>query len=89
MSVPKPTEADRFRNRMHREMLDSVDEELELELDDRRFEGLSTEIQRHPEVHKPNHSRGFGRDKATAGGPRSREAQEETGSGLRTIPPRS
>jgi len=48
MSVPKPTDADRLRNRMYREMLDSVDEELELELDDRRFEGLSTEIQRHP-----------------------------------------
>jgi hypothetical protein len=49
MSVPNPTDADRFRNRMHREMLDSVDEELELELDDRRFDGSLAEIQRPPE----------------------------------------
>jgi polyphosphate kinase len=49
MSVPNPTDTDRFRNRMHREMLDSVDEELELELDDRRFYGPLAEIQRPPE----------------------------------------
>ena len=50
MTAPNPADPDRFRSRIHQEMLDSVDEELELELDDRRLGGLSAKIQHPPEA---------------------------------------
>jgi len=44
MSAPNPTDLDAFQGRLHREMMDTVDEELELELDDSRLSTLRTEI---------------------------------------------
>ena len=44
MSAPNPTDLDVFQDRLHREMMDTVDEELELELDDSRLSTLRTEI---------------------------------------------
>jgi polyphosphate kinase len=44
MSTPNPTDPDGLQGRIHREMMDSVDEELEMELDDNRLSQLWTEI---------------------------------------------
>jgi polyphosphate kinase len=43
MSKLKPSDLDRLRGRIQREMMDSVDEELEMELDDNRFRRLLAE----------------------------------------------
>jgi polyphosphate kinase 2 len=44
MNARNPTDPNGLQSRIHREMLDSIDEELELELDDSRLSDLRTEI---------------------------------------------
>ena len=41
---PKPKNAMALEDRLHDEMIDAVDEELELEIDDSRLEGLLAEM---------------------------------------------
>ena len=48
MSARDPVDPDRFRSRIHREMIDSVDEELELELDDGRLDRFTAELGHAP-----------------------------------------
>ena len=44
MNKSDPVSRDPLQDRIHREMMDNVDEELEMELDDRRLGRLRTEI---------------------------------------------
>ena len=44
MNKSDPVSRDPLQDRIHREMMDNFDEELEMELDDSRFGRLRTEI---------------------------------------------
>jgi polyphosphate kinase len=44
MSIPNPTDQDDLQARIHREMLDNADEELEMEFDDSRLGRLRAEL---------------------------------------------
>jgi polyphosphate kinase 2 len=50
MSTVKPSDNNALQRRIHGEMVDSFDEELELEIDDDRLAKLLDEISDHPEV---------------------------------------
>jgi polyphosphate kinase len=49
MSEPKSDSANALHDRINREMVDSFDEELEMEIDDDRLAKLLTELSEHPE----------------------------------------
>ena len=44
MSIPNPTDQAGLQARIHREMLDNADEQLEMELDDSRLGRLRSEL---------------------------------------------
>ena len=49
MNKSDPVFRDPLQDRIHREMMDNVDEEIEMELDDSRLGRLRTEIGEPPE----------------------------------------
>ncbi len=50
MNTVKPSDGNALQRRIHGEMVDSFDEELELEIDDERLTRLLDDISEHPEV---------------------------------------
>ena len=48
LSVPDPSDTDALRHRLQREMVDSLDEELEMEIDDERLAELRSETSTTP-----------------------------------------
>src|ERR1700692_3218 len=52
----KPTPAASLEDRLHDEMIDAVDEELELEIDDTRLEGLLADAGQKPQDRLDRHT---------------------------------
>jgi hypothetical protein len=50
MSTVKPNVGSALLRRVHGEMVDSFDEELEMEIDDQRLARLLDDMSEHPEV---------------------------------------
>jgi len=50
MDEEKPSKSSALLKRVHGEIVDDLDEEMELEIDDERIAGMVTDVAHHPEV---------------------------------------